>query len=311
MRTVPPSLQAHLDTRTTTCCFLLKITPQNGSSFGVTSLDVDITYDDGSGSLLYAAPIGLNTTAFQAASDLSVDNTEAELLISTTLTKEDINAGYLDYATFRVYRINWADTSQGHYLEQSGTIGVIRSETDLSGILELRGLAQQLKQNFSDMYSLGCRAIFGSQVGEEPFPCNYDAESLWQNATVATVDATDPDMVFTVSSMPTPSAGNYDLAVIQFLTGTNAGLMVETEEVSGTSVTLRFNAAYEIEVGDTLKIRPDCMKRYVEDCQDLYSNVLNFRGEYLIPLTEESTAQSVGANVPGIGAPRETPSPLP
>jgi uncharacterized phage protein (TIGR02218 family) len=304
MRTYSASLQAHLDTRATTLCFLLKITPRietGVSAFGVTSLDQDILYDDGGGALNYSAIIGVNTTAFQAASDLSVDNTEAMILISTTLSKEDINAGVLDYASFHVYRICWDDTSKGHYLVQSGTTGQVRSTDNLSGVIELRGIAQQLKQNFSDLYSIGCRARFGSQVGEEQFPCTYDFSSLWSNKTVATVDADDPDMVFTINTAPTAAAGTFDAAIIEFLTGNNTGLTVETELVDGVNITLRFNSAYAIEVGDTLKIRPDCQKRYAEDCVGQFNNGLFFRGEPYIPITEDVTAHALGANVAGLG----------
>ncbi len=94
----------------------------------------------------------------------------------------------------------------------------------------------------------------------------------------------------------------FGTAIIIFQTGNNAGLTVETETVSGVDITLRFPSAYAIEVGDTLKIRPDCGKRFQEDCIDEYDNVVNFRGEPHIPLTEEAPAQFPGANVKGLGA---------
>lgn len=307
MRTVPPGLQDHLNSEQTTLCYLIKIIPQKAPAFGICSLDQDITFNDGGGDMVYSSIIGVNTESFQSSGDLSVDNTQAMILISTTLTKEDITAGVLDYAKYVVYRINWKDTSEGHYLVTSGTTGIVRSSDSLSGVIELRGLSQSLKQNYHDLYSLNCRADFGSQPGDEEKPCMFDASGLWQNNSVASVDATDPDMIFTATITPASTGPNgplpFDTALILFTSGKNSGLTVETETVISNDITLRFNAPYAPEVGDTFDIRPDCAKRYQEDCIDKFDNKLWFRGEPLIDLTEEAKSQSPGANVPGSLAP--------
>ena len=306
MKTVPAALQTHLDTLSTTLCFLLKIDPQNASAFGVTSLNVDVDYDDGGGSITYSAAIGMNQSAVESGAGLEVANSEAMLLITTDFTREDIAAGVLDFADFYVYRVNRNDLSNGHYLVQSGRTGIVRSDDVLSGVLELRGLQQQLKQNYIDQYSLTCRAVFGSAAEGAPFPCNFDADALFQANTVLSVGS-ETDREFTATITPAATGPNgalpFDFAIVEFLTGNNAGLTVETETVVGDDITLRFNAAYEIEVGDTFKMRPDCAKRFAEDCVALFDNALNFRGEPWIPLTEESPSQYPGANVGGLGAP--------
>ena len=306
MKTIGTALQTHLDTQSTTLCFLLKITPAIGSAFGVTSLDIDVAYDDGGGSITYSSSLGMNQSAVKSSAGLEVDNSEAMLLVGTNFTREEIAAGNLDYGTFHIYRINWNDTSQGHYLVQSGRTGIVKSHDELSGVIELRAISQQLKQNYNELYSIGCRAVFGSTADDEMFPCLFDASTLWTSLTVDTV-GTESDRVFTTTGAPSAAGPNgalgFDVAIVEWLTGTNAGLTVETETVSGTSMTLRFPAAYAIESGDTLRIRPDCAKRFNEDCIAEYDNYLNFRGEPLIPLTEESQAQFPGANVRGVGAP--------
>lgn len=306
MRTVPAALQTHIDTGATTLCFLLKIAPQNADSFGVTSLNIPVTYNDGVELITYSAAIGMNQSAVEAGAGLEVANSEAMLLITSDFTREDIAAGVLDYADFYIYRINWKDTSQGHRLEQSGTIGVVRSDNELSGVLELRGLTQQLKQNYIDQYSLTCRAKFGSTSSDETFPCTFDAEALWQSTSVDTVGS-ETDRVFVSVDTPAATGPNgalgFETALIEFLTGDNTGLTVETETVVGKDITLRFNAAYAIQSGDTFRIRPDCRKRFAEDCIASYDNALFFRGEPFIPLTEEAPAQFPGANIPGLGSP--------
>ncbi len=310
MRGVTTTLQTHLDTQATTLCFLLKIIPQNAATFGVTSLDVDVPYDDGGGLLTYKAVPGLNQSAVEVSEGLDVNNAEAMLLVDVDFTQLQIAAGVLDFAKFFVYRINWANPSDGRYLVQSGQTGAVRSDDVLSGIIELRGLAQQLKQNFNDRYSLSCRARFGTLLGDEMFPCMFDATSLWSNGTIDTVGA-ETDRIFTALAAPAATGPNgalpFEVAIIEFLTGDNAGLTVETETVISKDITLRFQSSFNMAPGDTFRIRPDCAKRYVEDCIDLFDNGPNFRGEPWIPLTEESPAQFPGTNIGGLGAPAQQP----
>jgi len=306
MTTIPAALQTHLDTQTTTLCYLLKIVPEKVAAFGVTSLDVDFSYDDGGGSVTYLANPGLNQSSIESSADLGVNNSEAMLLLTSPFTDQQISAGVLDYAQFFIYRINWKDDTMGHFIIQSGRTGAIRSDDELSGVIELRGIPQQLKQNFIDIYSLTCRARFGSEEGDELFPCLFSITSLWSNGTVNAV-GTEADRTFTASIAPAATGPNgalpFDVAIIEFLTGTNAGLTAETETISGTAITLRFQTVYDMTVGDTYRIRPDCEKRFAEDCVTLFDNGLNFRGEPWIPVSEEATSQSPGANVPGTGAP--------
>jgi len=304
MKYLQPARQNALNTHITTECFLLLITPQNAPAFGVTSLDVDIDYNDGDGVVTYQAVPGANVASIETSGDLQVDNSEAMLLIDTDFSREDIAAGVLDYATFKLYRINWLRPFDGHITMQTGRTGIVTSNNTLSGVIELRGIPQQLKQNFVDLYSLTCRAQFGSTTGEEPFPCMYNTDSLWQTTTVATV-GTESDRVFTSTATPAATgpngALNFNVALIEWLTGDNAGLQVETEIVTGTSIELRFGTAYTIQVGDSFKIRPDCQKRYDEDCIALYANGQFFRGEPHIPLTEENPSGTPGAGVGGVG----------
>ncbi len=310
IRTIPALLQTHLDTQATTMCYLLKIVPQKVAAFGVTSLDVDVSFDDGGGVLTYQAVSGMNQSSVEAAAGLTVVNSEAMLLIDTEFTSLDIAKGFLDYANFFLYRINWKVPSDGHYLVQSGKTGIVKADGVLSGIIELRGISQQLKQNFVEQYSIPCRAVFGTLVGEGLFPCRFDATSLWANGTIDVV-GTEPDREFSVIATPAATGPNgalpFDVAVIEFLTGANAGLTVETETVVVKDITLRFPSPYDIVTGDTFRIRPDCGKRYSDHCVDLFDNGVNFRGEPWIPLTEEAPGSTPGASIPGFGAPAVIP----
>jgi hypothetical protein len=59
-RTIPAALQVHLNQSVTTTCRLLRIALRDGRVFGVTSLDADVTYNDGRGAVTYSANQGID-----------------------------------------------------------------------------------------------------------------------------------------------------------------------------------------------------------------------------------------------------------
>lgn len=307
VKAIPIALQAHFDLFGTSTCRLLKIIARDGSVLGLTSLDVDVWYDDGAGLVVYKAPIGFGDVALDKSANLEVDNTEAKVLLADAgpFTSQAIAAGVLDYGNYYVYRVNWDGlVATEHEQVHSGTIGIIKNVDGVSGVIELRGLPQTLKQNYIELYSLTCRAKFGSGGGGTCVArgqCGFDAESLWQEHTVASVGE-EIDRILTLDSPPSVSGPGGDLpfvpGLLQWLTGDNAGLTSEIEGVDGAEITLRFGTNYTIEAGDTCKLRPDCDKTW-ETCRDLFENQLNFRGEPFIPVSDERS-QSVpnlsGAN---------------
>jgi uncharacterized phage protein (TIGR02218 family) len=311
------ALQAHLDTYGTTLCFLLKITAKDGSKITVTSLDQDLDYDDGGGTLTYLSVIGLETSPQSYRADLDVDNSEATLLQypSGDFTEEKISAGVLDFADFIVYRINYKKPEDGHYIVTSGTTGAIRAMDGLAGVVELRGISQALKQTAAvELYSITCRATFGSQDGDEPFPCFFDTTSLWSSDTVLSVDSEEPDRVFTATTTPAATGPNGPVpsfvpGIVKFTSGQNSGAYVEIESLVGDVITLRFALPFDIASSDGYDIRPDCAKRWREDCINIWDNELWFRGEPHIAAGDEASQVTPGATYPIVGfyGPAEEP----
>ena len=82
MRTIPIALQQHLDRDTTTVCLLVRIEPvaPGYAPVGVTTLDRDVSFDSGSGALLYRAAVGVDSSARVSSSDMAVDNAEGTSL---------------------------------------------------------------------------------------------------------------------------------------------------------------------------------------------------------------------------------------
>lgn len=304
-RIIPIALENHYLSGATTLCVLLKIMPvQPGyDPFGVTSLDHDVIYDDGTGPLLYSAAIGTDPSAMMTTSDLSVSGGETKQLMpvfDTPISEQALRAGACDYAKFIGYQINYNDLTSGHHIIlQSGTLGENTiTDTGLSWTTELRGITQNLKQSITEKYSLTCRAVFGSTgtTAKSRYPCNFDVSTLWVEGTVSAVGI-DNTSAFSCETPDAPYGGAPGL--VEWLTGANAGRSDETElfdPVLGPPggfvvIGLTFGAAYPIQVGDTFRFRDDCPKT-PEACQ-ARDNWPNYRGESTIPVADNG-ALSIG-----------------
>lgn len=272
MKSIPVALQAHYDGDATTTAYLCRMQCKDGTVLGFTSLDADLTYDDGAGAVLYRADNGFESDRMQQTSDLSVGNTDLHGWVSDTgITEQQIRAGFFDYARIRIYRVNYLDLSAGHEIVASGTAG----ETKFSRggwKLEFRSLTQQLKQPISKLYSRTCRTQFGDERCKE--------QLVWAAGTVTQVGA-ESDREF--ASADLGQAKDYFVpGVVEWITGANAGAQMEVDGFEAGAVSLALPLAYPIAVGDTFRIRQDCDKTFAM-CKERFDNTLNFRGEPLIP----------------------------
>jgi uncharacterized phage protein (TIGR02218 family) len=290
MKTIPVALQAHYDQPATTTCLLTRVACKDGTVIGFTSLDADVTYDDGLGSVVYRASNGFEMDRMQATADLAVDNTELRGWVSADgITEAQIRSGLFDYSRVRIYRVNYLDLAAGHEIIAAGTAG--ETKFGRGGFsIEFRSLTQQLKQPISNVYSLTCRAKFGSQPigtgGEQPeerFPCGK--AWTWVAGTVSAVDALEPDRVFTVTGLSDVVVPG----VIEMLTGANAGAQMEVDAYAAGELTLALPLPYAPAPGDTFRYRADCSKKWDDDAAGCLfhwgtERPLHFRGEPYIPV---------------------------
>lgn len=313
-------IQAHLDGDATTTCLLLKIDPQqpNVAGYGVTTLDVDVTYDDGDGPRLYSAAIGSQPTLLQTSAALSVDNAESTSLLpefDVPISEEDIRRGSYDFARFTLYLINYRNPVD-HVVLQKGTLGQVTiDDNGLSFVNELRGLSAELKQSICEKDSLTCRAIFGSQAeGDssgapiERFPCGVDAQALLVSGTVTAVGL-ENTLSFTVGGF-TMAEDELNPGMTFWVTGLNAGRSYEIDtNTAGGEITLSHETAWPIQIGDTLMYRVDCNKQARDTSKGCKSAIrwgvdwiLHFRGEPDIPIGDAGAMETPGASsAPGSG----------
>lgn len=291
-RAVPAALQTHLDGAATTTCRLLRITSKTDVVFGLCSLDIDVAYNDGDGSVDYIATNGFDPSAFMSDLGMSVDNAEGMALISDEVpgvTQAMIDAGDFDDASWVCYLVNFKDLTAGrHIILGSGDLGEVRTRHGMMWIPELLDLIVRLKQPIGEVTSRRCRATFGVPATEENRQrgCGVDADSMWVSGEVQSVGA-ETNRIFTGDVVATPHSFP---GRVRFTTGNNAGRMYGTEAVAGMVITLSETTAYPIEAGDEYEIRPDCGKRYIEDCIGVWTNGPNFKGEPYIPDGSEVAA---------------------
>lgn len=306
-RTIPLALKNHLALPVTTTCYCLKITPKSGGTvLGMTDLNRDVEFNDGTGLLTYSAAVGYIPSALVDHLDMTVDSAQAQGLLpeyNLPVSLADIEAGVYSDAEYILYLINYEDPFNDPAEIRRGRTGQMRQEDGLTFFGELRGLLDDLLQSIVKRDSRTCRAIFGSQPAGSPipgpveqFPCYVNAEARYIPFTVGTVGA-ESDRVFTDVAL-TQANGYFARGKVRWTTGPNAGREMEVETSLATGqVTLRFPTRYAISPGDQGEVRDGCAKRYLEDCITKFGNGPNFRGEPYIP-----TGDADELLVPGAGA---------
>lgn len=305
MRTIPPQLLAHKKQSSTTLCYLIKIVSQQGDVVGMTTLDRNVVYNDGKNEVDYNAAVGFEPASIYYSADMNVDNSEFKSLVPVfdfPLNEYDINAGKWDYADFYMYEVNYNDLSQGHWIVISGKLGETRTVDGIVTWGEMRSLTDQLKKSICELDSLTCRAKFGSTYEDEKFPCLYDTTNLWSTGVVSAI-GNEPNRTFFDNTRVEPT-GTFEPGLMQFLTGLNAGLYVEIETYNfeTKSISLNFPTGYIIHAGDTYRIRIDCNKQARDEnkgCKKHWGAQwpLHYRGEPDIPVGDQGTNSTPGANV--------------
>lgn len=236
-RNVPTVFATHLAGGTTTVCSLLKIKPSSWSSatmFGLTTLDTNVVYDDGSGDgpITYLASYGYTPMDIDTHFNLSVDNTEAAGLLAPLaadgITAAGIAGAAYDCARFVQYVVNYNNLTSGqHVILNSGQVGQVTNLNGQKVSVELRSLIQILKQtSIIELTSITDRAAYGDARNKMTLH--------WYNSSVASLGAED-DRDFIVATIPgysaAPGEATATVSDVFFFTGdgvTTTGLLVDT-----------------------------------------------------------------------------------
>lgn len=269
MTTPADHLADHLATGLTTLCHAWAVTRADGTVFGFTDHDLDLTFD----AITFRAGSGLAARALQQSTGLSVDNTEAlGMLTDTAISDADIEAGRFDGADVRCWRVNWADPAQ-RLLMFRGTIGELR-RTGAAFTAELRGLTEALNRPLGRIYQKPCTAVLGDSA------CRVDLSSPAHSLTLPVITVTEA-RTLRLSEPGPHSPGWFRRGRLVVLDGAAAGLSsaIKRDSVTGSwrEVDLWEPLRAALQPGDRVTLTSGCDKRFAT-CRDKFANLLNFQG---------------------------------
>lgn len=265
MRSASAGLTEHLAQETTTLAWCWKITRADAQVFGFTTHDRDLTVSG----VTYAADTGLSASAAQARTGASVDNLEVVgFLDSAAIDEADLLSGLWDGAEVELSLINWADTSQGAIIVQTGRIANV-SLRGQQFTAELMSLSQTLNRTVGRLMARRCNA----SLGDARCGVTLATYTVSGTATAASTDA----QTFSASDLPASLGG-----LLTWTSGANAGRAMEVKQASGGVITLALPMPDAIGSGDAYSVSAGCDKN-LSTCRDTFGNVVNFRGYPHIP----------------------------
>jgi len=251
----------------TTIAWCWKITRQDGTVMGFTSHDVDIVLDG----VTYKAKTGFAPTAVSTSDDMSVDNLDADGMISDeSITTEDLRSGLYNNADIEVFLCNYEDLTEDIFILRRGSIGEV-NYGDNKFTAEIRGLMEAYSQKSGKITSKSCRTYLGSSL------CKIAMSAFTETGTVTAVD-TDG---FYISN--SHEADYFTYGVITWLTGLNKDTEIEVKKYSSNGyVELFLPMSHNVGIGDTFSIVAGCDGN-ATTCRSRFNNLTNFRGEPYTP----------------------------
>jgi uncharacterized phage protein (TIGR02218 family) len=268
MRTIAPALkQAILDGKIAS---LVKITTKDGSVFGYTDHDKELTIG---GTKFIPAP-GLQRIRLDISADAKVSSQEAGSAW-VDAPEQDLIEGKFDEAEVEVMWVPWEDPSIGTLTIFSGDLGLIEW-TEEGFKADIQSAMRRLRKNIGFEVTAACRHELFSQPGTTTIgACRLAAASYTKTGSVQAI--TTPRMKFTIGSTGW-AAGFATNGKITFTSGLNNGLSYEVKtHLSGDVIELMIPTFAQVAVGDTYSLQAGCDKTWAT-CGSKFNNQINFGG---------------------------------
>jgi uncharacterized phage protein (TIGR02218 family) len=280
MRSVDAELQARLDGGATSLCRCWRVRRRDGVELGFSDHDVDLSL----GGLTYRAGSGMDASAVQAGTGLSVDNAQAVgALTAAAVREEDVAAGRFDGAEIWHWLVDWERPALRVLLFR-GSFGEIR-RADGAFEVELRGLAEALNAPVGRTLTRACdRALGDSRCGFDTGRPGFAGEGEVAAGSGGSL---------AVSGLGGFADGWFEHGMLTWLSGGNVGetATVKADRSGGGQRRLALWAApgRPVAAGDRFRVVAGCDKR-AETCRGKFGNFLNFRGFPHIPGDDWVTA---------------------
>ncbi len=281
MRAIDPELQARLDGGATHLCRCWLVRRRDGTVFGFTDHDEDVGFEG----TVFRASSGMDSSALQSATGLSVDNGQAVgALSAAAVTEEDIGAGRYDRAELWHWLVDWQRPDL-RVLMFRGQFGEIR-RTDGAFEVELRGLAEALNAPVGRSILRSCDRALGDAK------CGFDSSLPGFSGEGEVIADGSNDL--RASGLGGFADGWFRHGALTWLSGANAGETgsVKRDKLAEGAVralTLWQDPGRAVSVGDRFRVVAGCDKRW-ETCKAKFDNLLNFRGFPHIPGDDWVTA---------------------
>lgn len=274
MRTIPPALQARLDSGVTTLARCWLITRRDGSVLGFTDHDTDLSVEG----VTCRAGTGLTASEATQQLGLAVGGSEiAGALAADSLSEEDLAAGRYDAAAVKLYLIDWSEPAL-NVLLAAGALGEVRRE-GTAFTAEVRGLAHRLAEESGRLYTATCAA----DLGDARCTVNLADPAYRGSGTIASLAGTSS---FLAAGLAAFVDDWFTAGRLAWASGANAGLAIEVKAhrvtAAGVQLTLWQAMPQPLAVGDSFSVSAGCDKRFAT-CRDRFANSVNFRGFPHIP----------------------------
>lgn len=208
MKTISVAMASHIVQETTSLCMCWRVTRQDGAVLAFTNLDRDLVFDGDT----YEAASGYTPSETQTNSELNPDMADIEgLLVSPSITEDDLRAGLWDFAAVEIFRVNYDDPTMGRIWQRVGHLGEVTLDR-AQFKATLAGLLQAYSTSILELTSPGCRANLGDarcKVDLTPFTvtgtieaANVDGVTLYDSARVEAGPTGGVDILDVSSSDP-------------------------------------------------------------------------------------------------------------
>lgn len=280
MREINPELQARLDGGATRLCRCWRVDRRDGLAFGFTDHDADLEFDG----LRFRASTGMDASALQAATGLSVDNAQAKGALSdAAISEADVQAGKYDGARIRHWLVDW-ERPDLRVLMFSGSFGEIK-RLDHSFEVELRGLAEPLSAPVGRSILRTCDRSLGDAR------CRFDTGQAGFSGEGTVLDGSNGAIL--ASGLDGFADGWFAQGNLTWLTGANTGdrhtVKADHSSALGRVISPWQSPGRPPRAGDRFRVVAGCDKS-AATCRDKFLNLLNFRGFPHLPGDDWVTA---------------------
>lgn len=273
-RVIPAPLLTHLQGSPAFAAECLVLEARDGTRARFTTLDEPYSLDLGFGDGVESCTGGIDIGSLTLAVGLTASYAEVSGPLGPVLTRAGVEGGR--WAGARAWLVRVSPGTSGYVPLLYGKVAEYRTEGPRF-FLEIRNQAALLQQVLGRVISPYCSADLGDAR------CGYALPSV-----AATVTAVTDAMRFSLSFSGTYANDYFNYGTVEFTSGGLQGtLPMEifdwTSGGAGAgSLVLLEPLVATPQVGDTLTLKRGCPKTR-DACRDLFSNVLNFRGEPEVP----------------------------